>query len=866
MTKRKRKSFWAQFLSNLGDPVIRILIGALLINILFMFRDADWFETGGIAISVFLATFISTLSEYGSAEAFERLSEQSSNSICRVYRDGELRELDISEIVVGDVVSVGAGEQICADGRLISGKLCLDQSAMTGESKEVYKRTRENRDTDDKTPSSPYYCLRGSVVLSGNGLLLIESVGDKTFLGGISREIQTGTRESPLRIRLQKLAKQISVFGYVAAILIAFGYLFNTFVADSAFDMDIIKYKLSSFDFLFTHLFHALTLALTVIVVAVPEGLPMMIAVVLSSNTKKMIKDNVLVLKPVGIEAAGSMNILFTDKTGTLTEGKLSVGGIFLGNGNAYKSALDLSKNQALYTDYCMSAVTNTTSELSRDSSGRYAALGGNSTDRAILNSIAAKGYKPLDFKILSQIAFDSDKKYSSVKVRQAGKTQIYIKGAPEKLMPYVKGYIDENGIKRDFLNSKIKELCDELTAQGKRVLLVAKADNAASVSIELDKIGSFTLLCMLTLEDKIRAEAEESVKRLRHAGIHVVMITGDNKETAKYIARKCSIIGDGVDIAVSGEELARMSDKQLKEILPRLGVVARALPEDKSRLVRISQELDLVVGMTGDGINDAPALKRADVGFSMGSGTQVAKDAGDVIILDNNLSSIVKAVLYGRNIFKSIRKFISLQLTMNFCAVGVSMICPFLGIDSPVTVVQMLWINIIMDTLGGLAFAGEGALMSCMDEKPKRRDESILNKYMVSEIVIQGSFTVALLISFLKVPDIISHFRWSRDNIYVLTAFFALFIFSSVFNCFNARVDRLNLFSNITKNRAFIFIMAAVMIIQIVFVYLGGAVLRTAPLTFSELAFTFAFALLVFPADFLRKLIWRLLFGKQGY
>ena len=405
------------------------------------------------------------------------------------------------------------------------------------------------------------------------------------------------------------------------------------------------------------------------------------------------------------------------------------------------------------------------------------------------------------------------------------------------------------------------------LTSVGKRVLMIAEAESdVMGARFERGELGDLRLLCLITLEDRIRREAARSVASLRGAGVHVVMITGDNKDTASYIASRCGILGGGVDLVLSGGELSHLSDSQLKELLPRIAVVARALPADKSRLVRISQELELVVGMTGDGVNDAPALKRADVGFAMGSGTQVAKDAGDVIILDNNLASIVKAVLYGRNIFKSIRKFITLQLMMNFCAVGVSMICPFLGFEAPVTVVQMLWINIIMDTLGGLAFAGEPALQSCMEEKPKRRDEPILNGYMVYQIVFGGGFTVALCIAFLKLPTLASRFRPSGDNIYLLTAFFALFIFASVFNCFCARTDRIKLLANITKNRAFIGIMAAVLIIQILFIYLGGAVLRTAPLTAAELGVTFLLSLLVFPADLLRKLIWRAFFGKKGY
>ena len=865
LSRAKKKSFWRQFLANLGDPVIKILLGALLINILFMFRNADWFETAGIAISVFLATLISTLSEYGSQAAFERLEQACGQKKCRVLRGGVLCEIACEEIVVGDLVMIGAGEQIPADGYMISGRIGCDQSAMTGESLEVEKKACAINDREDRSPSSSSYCLRGCTVLNGEGIIEICAVGDRTALGGISGELQTETRESPLKIRLAKLAKQISTVGYVAAVLVAAVYLVNTFLVDSAFDVDIIKYKLTSFPFLFHHLFHALTLGLTVLVVAVPEGLPMMIAVVLSSNIKKMVKDNVLVRKPVGIESAGSMNILFTDKTGTLTEGRLSVGRILLGDGSVFEGVNKLEKT-AIFHDFLLSAVANTTSAAGV-SEGRVRAVGGNSTDQAILNAVLPYKKRFPSFRTLRSIPFDSERKYSAVSVMCQGARRVLVKGAPEKMMGSLVACISAEGERVPLSTRRLSRLCDELTEEGKRVLLIAESDQKnIDDGIGQGCFGNLTLICLITLEDKLRVEAADSVKKLRGAGIHVVMITGDNRETAKTLAKSCGIIGDGVDTVLTGGELAHMTDAQIKDVLPRLGVVARALPSDKSRLVRISQELQLVTGMTGDGINDAPALKRADVGFSMGSGTQVAKDAGDIIILDNNLSSIVKAVLYGRNIFKSIRKFISLQLMMNLCAVGVSMICPFLGFDAPVTVVQMLWINIIMDTLGGLAFAGEPALMSCMEEKPKRRDEPILNGYMIYEILFGGGFTVALCVAFLKIPSVTAHFRWSSDHIYLLTAFFALFIFASVFNCFCARTDRLRLFANITGNRAFIGIMAAVLLIQVIFIYLGGAVLRTAPLTLSELGFTSLLALSVFPADFARKLIWRVLAGKKGY
>lgn len=841
------KSFIRHFISNLGDPVIKILLCALAVNLIFVFQGGDIVETVGIAISVFLATFISTASERGGESAFKRLSEECSRADFRVRRDNTVLTVPIEDIVVGDVVIAGAGEQIPADGLIVAGRITADQSSMTGESAEIEKYV--SSDTA-RSPSSPSALFRGCSILSGECEMKVSEVGDRTFLGEISREVQLDTRESPLKIRLAKLAKQISRLGYIAAVLVALAYLFNTFFIDSGFNMQLVALKIKDIPYLLQTLLHAFMLGLTVIVVAVPEGLPMMIAVVLSSNIKRMIKDNVLVRKPVGIEAAGSMNILFTDKTGTLTEGKPTVSSILSADGTSFDSIEKLKKSsRRIFELFDTSCRFNTSSMISQNS-----AVGGNSTDRALLEAVK-KYPAALKLGVLSKISFDSARKYSSATLSD-GKT--YIKGAPEKLLPYIKYCIDASGRAVPFSPYSynfLKKLGD-LTAAGGRVLLVGYSESPARVS---GLFGDVTLICAVQLNDKIRNEAKKAVSELKDAGIHIVMITGDNRDTAAAIAKKCGITDSRHHLVITSDELGKLSDEKLRELLPSLAVIARALPSDKSRLVKAAQDMGLVTGMTGDGINDAPALKRADIGFSMGSGTQVAKDAGDIIIIDNNLASICKSVLYGRNIFKSIRKFIVLQLTMNLCAVGVSMICPFIGIDSPVTVVQMLWINIIMDTLGGLAFAGEAPLPSCMKEKPKRRDEPILNGYMINQIVFMGSFTIALCIAFLKLPSITSHFRHSEDNIYLLTAFFALFIFSSVFNCFNSRTDRIKLFAGISKNKGFCLIMSAVCVIQILFVYLGGSVLRTAPLTPSELAFTMLVSLSVFPAELIRKILLRL-------
>ena len=857
LSERKSKSFLRCFLENLGDPIIRILLAALAVNLFLVFRGGDLIETVGIGISVFLATFISTLSERGSEAAFKRLNEQCSHSLFRVWRNNLLKELPIEELVVGDRVMLSAGEQVPADSFVISGSFKIDQSMITGESREIEKFYSADR---TKTPTSKSAVFRGCTVLSGEGEIEVFSVGKDSFLGKISDEVKLDTRESPLKLRLSKLATQISRLSYIAAILIAIAYLFNTLVIDSGFQLELIISKVKNFHYLFEHLLHAFMLGLTVVVMAVPEGLPMMIAVILSSNIRRMIRDNVLVRKPVGIEAAGSMNILFTDKTGTLTEGKMSVERIITSDGSTYKDINQLKKAEPdIYRLFTLNSIFNSSCTISSNK-----VMGGNATEKALASYIPSSCASLTDkFKAAQRIQFDSSIKFSAAHIK-GEKEMFLLKGAPEKLLPYCKYAYAKNGKKVAFSSVSyeiLKEL-KELTLLGGRVIWMAESDCMPTRK----QLGSLTFICAVLLYDKPRNEARESTQRLREAGVQVVMITGDNRDTAESIARQCGIISLEHNLILTSDELSALDDNALKKLLPRLAVLARALPSDKSRLVRIAQEMGLVTGMTGDGINDAPALKRADIGFSMGSGTEVAKEAGDIIILDNNLSSIANAVLYGRTIFKSIRKFITLQLTMNFCAVGISMIGPFIGFDSPVTVVQMLWINIIMDTLGGLAFAGEAPKASYMAEKPKRRDEPILNGYMINQIVVSGIFTVSLYIFFLLSPYTTSLFRYSADNIFLLTAFFALFIFTSVLHCFNCRTDRLKLFSGLSKNKAFIAIIILICSVQIAFIYLGGAVLRTAPLSNEELRTTLLISFSVIPVEFLRKLIARLFGNKKRF
>jgi len=846
LTKKKQKSFIGKFFSNLNDPVIRILLGALAVNVFFAIKNGSWAETVGIAAAVFLAAFISTVSEHSSQSAFSRLEENTDASLCRVRRADGICEIPVSDVVVGDILLLSQGEIVAADGYIVSGSVRVDQSAMTGESREVEKHSTKNF-LKRSDPSDTYSVFRGCPVLSGEAEVIVTAVGDKSFLGEISREIQAETRESPLRVRLSKLAGQISKIGYVMAFLVAVAYLFNVFVMDSGFRTEVILLKISNTEYLISKILSAFTLGLTVLVMAVPEGLPMMIAVVLSSNLRKMLRDNVLVRKAVGIEAAGSMNILFTDKTGTLTEGRPGVGRLVLGDSTEIDTKTLKKRDNRLSSLFFLSCFYNSSSELSK--SGEI--IGGNAADRAFFETVKT-WRKPQGYFVIKKEPFDSSKKYSSA-VLGGRESLKLIKGAPEKILPEIKYYLDADGGRYPFDETALKLKIKELSERGGRVLVLAVSE----------KGGETTLIAAAELIDRCRREAKGSVSELQGAGIHVVMLTGDSKETAVRIGSDCGIINAQTNVCLTSEELSKLSDIRLSEILPRLAVISRALPTDKSRLVRVAQESGLVVGMTGDGVNDAPALRKADVGFSMGSGTDVAKEAGDIVILDNNLASIVKAVLYGRTVFKSIRKFVTLQLLMNLCACGVSMIGPFIGIDAPVTVIQMLWINVIMDTLGGLAFAGEASCTRYMKEPPKRRDEPILNAYMIYTLLFHGGFTLGLGIAFLKHPAIISNFDGMLCH---LTAFFAFFIFSSVLNCFCARTDRLNIFSNIGKNKVFLLIMAMISAIQIIFIYLGGSVLRTIPLTARELVYTLCISLLVIPADFVRKVLWRFFGNKNGY
>ena len=823
----EKNSFIKRLISTLGDPIIKILIIALAVKTIFLFSDFDWYETIGIVIAIFIASFVSTISEYGSEKAFEKLQEESSKINAKVKRNKRLESVKIDDIVVGDIVILETGDEVPADGIIIDGNLQVNESSLNGEMKEILKETNAK-------------VYRSSVVYSGRAYMKVEKVGKDTYYGKLAKEVSEKTQDSPLKLRLTHLAKQISKIGYIGAILVSLSYLFSALILSNNFNLDKIIQDITNWPLLFGHVLHALTLSVTIIVVAVPEGLPMMITLVLSSNMKRMLKNNVLVRKMTGIETAGNINILFTDKTGTITKGKLEVTNVIDSNLNNYNDKLEI-RNKRFLELLNLSLVCNNSSAY--DSDGNI--VGGNITDQALL---AFAGPMRIEYKKISTEEFSSKTKMAKTIVDYQGEKLTLVKGAPEVILTKCTHYYDEHGRRAGFFHrDKIEKVIKEGTMQGKRVLALATSD-----------FDRYTFIGLLFIKDEVRKEAIEGLKLIKKAHINTVMITGDNLDTAKAIGKEVGLLENSNDVILTSKQLNDKTDDQVKELLPRLKIVARALPQDKSRLVKLSQELDLVVGMTGDGVNDAAALKKADVGFSMGSGTEVAKEASDIVILDDNLLSISNAVLYGRTIFKSIRKFIIFQLTVNICAVSLSIVGPFIGVDTPVTVIQMLWINMVMDTLAAIAFSFEPALKEYMDEKPKDKREPIINKYMKDEILFTGTFSALLCVFFLKLPLFHSIFRDSVDDKYLMTAFFGLFIFISIFNCFNARTHRLNLLANLRKNPVFLGVILLIIIVQVYLIYYGGTLFRTYGLNVFEFEIMLLLAFTVVPIDFLRKIYLR--------
>ena len=858
----KKASFIQKLMETFKeDPIIKILVIALLVEVGFFFLGyVHWYEPLGIGIAVGLATMVGTWSEYSSESQFQELQEKASRIKCKVFRDGKIQEILIGDLVTGDYILLQPGDKVPVDGVLKLGKLKVNQVTLNGENESVIKEVANHNfdfessefDLEDSPLLNPFKIFRESVIEDGNAVIKAIKIGKNTLTGSINNDEDEEEIESPLKFKLNKLASGISKFGYIGGTIIALAFMLNkAFLNPTLIKGATIYFSFINAPQIIVDLVQAVILAVIIIVVAVPEGLPMMIAIVLSLNMKKLLKDNILVRKLIGIETAGSLNILFSDKTGTMTEGKLRVVNFLTGYCDEYQEYQKISPDLKKILNLSLSM--NTDALIDTDSKGETIIIGGNITEKSLLHYVHEEIIET-NVKIINKIPFNSENKFVATEIMGDFNLTL-LKGAPDKLLEHCENYYDNDGkiqpFTKDMLN-KLEIKMHEYANKSMRVIAVSTTNNKV-VEGNIDFNNSI-LVGIIAIRDELKPDSKQAINMMEKAGIQVVMITGDRKDTATAIAKDLELLKSENDIILTSKELNELEDSELLKLLPNLKVVARALPADKVRLVKLAQELNLVTGMTGDGVNDSPALERADVGFSMRSGTEIAKESSDIVILDDTLTSIAKTCLYGRTIYKSIQKFIQYQLTVNFSAIVIAFIGPFIGFDFPLSMSQMLWVNLIMDTLAALALGGEPSLNEYLDERPKKRDEQIISKYMWNSIIGMGSYIVILSLFFLKSTFVMEIFR--GNNKYLLTGFFTFFIFLNTFNIFNVRSKNINLLEHIKENQNFIKVVVFIFILQITMVYFGGDLLRTYGLTSKEWLFLTILSFSVIPFDFIRKKI----------
>lgn len=801
-------TFWQEFKETFNDPMIKILLAiAALMIVMFFFGYAEIYEPLGTIVAVVIVAFVSAKTGVASDTKYRELKDHTEKDKCKVHRNGVVTVIEVDDVVVGDKVLLQSGDKIPADGILVDGSLRVDNSALNGEAEECKKKAADESfqladDITGDTFVDSHSLFRGAVVFDGEGILDVRKVGLKTMMGKMAEEMQEDEPDSPLKVKLAKLASQISTFGYIGAAVIAVLYFVHFMLVAGGPSV----YFTQGFEVIIQDLVRAVSLAVVIIVCAVPEGLPLMISLVLMQNTSKMLDHNVLVRKAEGIETAGSLNILFSDKTGTITKGRLEVVDFFTADGKSIEIS-QLSKHSEVKGLVDLAIGKNTQSMFDAE----HRVIGGNATDQALMKFIGEDTFRVLEQSkeciVTEHQGFNSSNKFSQARIENLGKT--FYKGAPERLLAKAKSYLDQDGNIQKIDKAALDKKIDELAAKAMRVLAFGYSESAMVESSINDDV---VIIGLVGIRDDVRPEAREAIREVQGAGIQVVMITGDRLETAVAIAKDAGLLKNESDRALTSTQLNEMSDDEVKKIIPNIRVIARALPTDKSRMVRLCQEMNLVVGMTGDGVNDSPALKRADVGFAMGSGTEAAKEAGEIVILDDNFKSIKDAILYGRTIYHNILKFCKFQLVINVTAVVVSALSPFFGVDEPLKVTHLLFVNLVMDGLGAIMLGNEPALEKYMTEKPRRRDESIISKPMAIQILTMGLWLTVVSFVYLKAPFFKNLFANEEQH---LTAYFVLFIVSALFNGFNVRDDGFGIFKGLDQNTGFMKVFFAIILVQ---------------------------------------------------
>lgn len=815
LTPPKRPSIWKLYLEKFQDPVIKVLLVAAAFSLLISIIESEYAETIGIFFAIFLATGIGFYFEYDANKKFDLLNAVGEETPVMVIRNGKVHEIPKKDIVVGDVVILNTGDEIPADGVLLEAvSLQVNESSLTGELM-VNKTTYEAHFDEEATyPSNSV--MRGTTVTDGHGVMCVERVGDATEIGKVARQATEQSQEqTPLNLQLTKLANLIGKVGFTIATLTfviftakdLYAYLSVTAVTDWHQWLEIARIVLKYF-----------MMAVTLIVVAVPEGLPMSVTLSLALNMRRMLKTNNLVRKMHACETMGAITVICTDKTGTLTQNLMQV----------YDAKLDESQKNLI----AEGIATNSTAFLEeKEGEGKPSGVG-NPTEVALLLWLNEQGMDYISLrnqaKTVNQLTFSTERKYMATLVDSSvlNTRVLYVKGAPEIVMG-----------KCNLEESRVKQYNEQLLAyqnQAMRTLGVAYKvipENSSTDCAELVKEGGLTFMGIFAISDPIRPDVPDAVKKCQSAGIRVKIVTGDTPGTATEIARQIGLwtSEDTERNRITGVEFAALSDEEALERVVDLKVMSRARPMDKQRLVQLLQQKGEVVAVTGDGTNDAPALNHAQVGLSMGTGTSVAKEASDITLLDDSFHSIATAVMWGRSLYKNIQRFIVFQLTINVVALLSVLLGAFLGTELPLTVTQMLWVNLIMDTFAAMALASIAPSMDVMNEKPRKRTDFIISSAMRNNIFGVGAgfliVLMGLLACFKNMPG--------GMDVHHLTVFFTIFVMLQFWNLFNASVFGTNhsIFKDAGHAMGMLGVALIILVGQFIIVTFGGKVFRTEPL-----------------------------------
>lgn len=831
---------WYDFAKEaLSEKITMILIAIAVLQLfLGVMGVMDLSDPIMILVVLAIVTCIAVKTGLGVQKSAAELRAKTSVRYCDVIRDGKVQTINKDELVVGDLVCVGMGQEIFADGYLIEGKISVNNAAINGETKECKKTPIEGY-VHKKTTSTDAYtnqnCLfAGTTVMSGEGKMIVTDVGVNTVNGDTLVKMQTlEAPKTALDIALDNLSDFISKWGTIAAV-ITFAVLTISGIVQVGFGeyfsggvLNIIQKIAQNF-----------SVALTIIVAAVPEGLPLIVKLVTKQNVKTMEKFNILAKNPGKIPELAYVDIICTDKTGTLTTGIMTPKKIIDGFGN------DVNKDSVLWNNIKTNISLNNSATFDSENN----ITGGNSIDRAVLSLVNPETYADIQKKYpvkLKQV-FNSSNKYSAFTTKD-GIT--YYKGAPEKLIEHCTKVMDSSGeIIENNDNGTLSNAITAMTSNAMRCIAVAMADGDL---VENEIPNDMTFLGIIGVVDPVRDEVPSAVKTAHRAGIQVIEITGDCIETAVAVATECGIYKDG-DLALTNDEFEAMSDDEVKSIIPRLRVISRCSPNTKLRLVTLAQEIGKSVAMTGDGVNDSPALKRADVGFGMQGGSDVAKEASDIVLTDDNFASVVKAVELGRTFMHNIMMFLEFQLPINISLLILSVIYPMIATGALLASVQILIVNIIMDSLNSLSFGGEPPKDEYMTEKPIKKGSGLFIRGAKKRIAISTVAFIALygIITFSPIANMFA------TETEAMTARFALLCFMAVFNGFNIRTEHINLFNGIVKNKLFSAIAIGIFAMTFALCNFAENLIKVTALDFKHWVVVVILAFMVIPIDLIRKII----------